>query len=105
LVTVKLDKERHLKLALRGMVAFEELTGKNLLNGVDFTQMTMQEVAGLMWACLLHEDKELTFDVFLDIVNLNDIPTLSDAVARCVTESFPESKGKKRPLVAKPPSG
>ena len=105
MVTIKLDKERHLKLALRGMVAFEGLTGKNLLNGIDFTQMTMQEVAGLMWACLLHEDKKLTFDDFLDMVSLSDITRLSEAIAQCITESMPDAEVDASPLAEKARDG
>ena len=33
MVSVTLDRERHLKLTLRGMLAYEEQTGISLLDG------------------------------------------------------------------------
>ena len=106
MVTIHLDKERQLKLTLRGMVAYEEQTGKSLLNGFGMKTMSMKEVAVLMWACLIHEDKELTYDAFLDIVDMGNIESLSDAISECIAESFPDAKEKKqRPLESSPPLG
>ena len=106
MVTVQLDRKRQLKLTLRGMLAYEQQTGKNLLKGFDIKSMTMADFTALMWACLIYEDKELTYEAFLDMVDVGDIATLTDAVSQCIVESFPdkgESKGA--PLARKRRSG
>jgi len=102
MVTVKLDKERHLKLTLRGMLEFESLTGVNLFRGFDMKKMSLKQITTLLWACLIHEDKELTFDNFIDIVDLSNINVLSDAVAECIIQSVPDIKEKASPLAKKP---
>ncbi len=101
MVTVKLDKERHLRLTLRGMLKFEELTGGNLFKGFDMAKMTFKERTTLLYVCLIHEDKELTFDNFIDIVDLDNIEMLADALVKCINESLPDIKGKTGPLIKK----
>ena len=106
MVAIQLDKERHLRLTARGMVAFEEKTGKSLLRGVDLGTMTAGELVALAWACLIHEDKELTYDAVLDMVEIGDMPMLAKAVSECVVESFPEKEeGTGAPLAERSQSG
>lgn len=106
LVTIQLDKERHLRLTLRGMLAFETLTGQSLFKGLDLKKLTMRDVTALLWACLIHEDKELKYEDFIDVVELSDLPRLTEAVSQCIVQSFPEvEEGKEAPLVPGPQSG
>jgi len=106
LVTVKLDKERHLRLSLKGMVEFEKITGKNLLKGINLDEMTLGDMALLMWACLIHEDKELQFDDVLDMVDIGNMNEVSDGIVACITQSLPDiEEGKSRPLAKKSRAG
>lgn len=106
LVTIKLDKERHLRLTLKGMLEFEKITGKNLLKGFDLKELTLEDTAALIWACLIHEDKELTYDDVLCMVDLSNLVIATDAVSMCLEQSLPESGGgKARPLAKTPPRG
>ena len=101
MVKITLDKERHLRLSLKGMLEYENVTGINLFKGFDIQKMTFKQVAALMWACLIHEDKELTFDNFLDIVDLSNITAMKEAVIECINESLPDIKEKTHPLAKK----
>ena len=101
MVTVQLDKERHLRLTLRGMIEFEKLTGGSLFKGFDMKTMTLKERTALLWACLIHEDKELQYDDFIDMVDLGNINMLADAVAECITQSLPDIKESASPLAKK----
>jgi hypothetical protein len=106
LVTIKLDKVRHLRLSLKGMLEFEKLTGKTLLKGFKFKDLTLSDMAALIWACLIHEDKELTYDDVLDMIDTSNMEAASEAVVACVIQSFPEPKEQKaHPLAETPPSG
>ena len=100
MVTVKLDRERHLSLKLRGMLLYEEMTGKSLLRGFDMKSLSTKEMAALFWACLIHEDKTLTFEQFKDIVDLGDIQGMTAAVAQCIVESFPDKEKSTEPPLA-----
>ena len=101
LVTIKLDKERHLRLSLKGMIAFEKITGKNLLKGFQLNELTLGDTAAMMWACLTHEDKELTYDDVCCMVDTNNIETAMEALTKCLSQSFPEAKAGSRPLAGK----
>ena len=103
-VTIMLDKERSLRLTLKGMLEFEKITGKNLLKGFNLKDLSMSDSAALMFACLVHEDKELTYDDVLCMVDVGNISKVSDAVSKCINQSLAEATDN-RPLVEKPPSG
>ncbi len=62
MVTIKLDKERHLLRTLRGMKLFEDKTGKSMLRGFDINTLTNDDVIAMLWSLLIHEDKELTIE-------------------------------------------
>ena len=99
LVTVKLDKERHLRLTLKGLLEFEKFTGKNLLRGLNLDDLSMEDSAVLLWASLVHEDPELTYDAILDMVDLSNIAAVMEAMTECLNKSFSEpEKASERPL-------
>lgn len=105
LVTVNLDKERHLRLTLKGMLEFEKLTKKSLLKGFELKTFSLEETAALVFACLIHEDKELMYDDVLCMIDISNLTTVIDAVSKCLEQSLPEAKADSRPLVAKPQRG
>ncbi len=99
LITVTLDKERHLRLPLEGLLEFEKLTGKNLLKGFNLADFSLADNAALVFACLLHEDKELTYEDVLGLVDINNLTTVMTAVTECINQATPEVKPDKSPLV------
>lgn len=105
LVTVTLDKERHLRLTLEGMLAFEKRTGKNLLKGFDLKDFTMEDNAALIWACLIHEDRTLKFGTVLRMVDINNLTPVMSAVMACMNQALPDSEVTSHPLVKKRPRG
>lgn len=104
LVTITLDKERHLRLTLRGMVEFEKFTGRSLLKGFKIEDLSLADVAALMQACLIHEDKELTYENVLDMVDVKNMKSLVAAIVACINQSLPEAT-EKAPLAVKRPRG
>lgn len=103
LVTIELDKERHLRLTLKGMLEFEKKTGKSLLRGFSRKDLTLEDCAALIWACLIHEDKELSYDDVICMVDVGNVAEVMDAVIKCTGQAFPEAGD--RPLVQKPRRG
>ena len=105
LVTIKLDKERHLRLTLKGMLEFEKLTGKNFLQGFKIKDLGLEDTAVMMWSCLMHEDKELTYDDVLNMIDFGNLEEAMDALRDCLSQSLPEAKAGASPLAEKPPPG
>ncbi len=102
-VAITLDKERHMRLTLKGMLWFEDHTGKSLVKGFKLSDMEMADNAALIFACLCHEDKELTFDDVCSMIDINNILEVMTAVHDCLNISTPEATGG--PLPEKSPPG
>ena len=105
LVKITLDKERRLRLTLRGMLEFEKLTGRNLFKGFKIQDLDLKENAALIWACLIDEDKELKYDDVLDMVDISNFTLALQGVMDCIRQAFPEPKVSERPLAKKPQPG
>lgn len=105
LVTIQLDKERHLRFNLKAMIAFQHQTGKNILKGLSFKDLDLEEFAAFLWACLIHEDKELSYDDVLNMVDFSNLEAVIDALSVCFNQSLPETKEGNRPLARKSQHG
>jgi len=104
MVTINLDKERHMRLSMWGIWAFEELTGIDMLQGFDFGKMSWRERVGVIWACLLHEDKDLRYDDLACMVDVSNITEMSAAALKCIAQAKPD-KESAVPLAEAPPPG
>ena len=92
LIKVKLDKVRHLRLDLNAMVAYERVSGKNIGNFSD--NASAETILYLLWACLLHEDKELTTEAVGAMVHGGNIGEISEALTKALEVAQPESDPK-----------
>lgn len=76
---INLDKIRNLKFDMRAINRIEKKYGKPLMKieGMQDGMLTMDETATIIWAGLAHEDKELTPDKVMDLIdehsNLRDV--------------------------------
>jgi len=102
---INLDKERHLKLGLAGMLAWEKQTGLSFSKGFKLEDLELKEKAAMLWACLIHEDKKLTYEAVVDMVGSNDLIPVMNALVQCLRQAFGEQKADSRPLVKKPQAG
>ncbi len=107
-ITVMLDKERHLKLTLGAMLAFQEATGKNLLDykvtsGMG-KKMTLEDLRAMLWSMLRHEDKAITLDEVGDFIDISNMASIAGAIAETWKAALPEGSKEKVPLVKRRPS-
>ena len=75
-ITLQLDKERHAKLTLGGMKAFQQKTGKSLLKGFNVADLDEGDIIALVWSCLIWEDTTLTLEAcgfMLDMEAVNSV--------------------------------
>jgi len=106
-VKITLDKERTLKLDLNAMVAYEEATGSNLLDGSFLSSgMSAKELRTMLWACLLHEDDTLTEQQVGSWVNPANLVDITSKLDEAFEVSLPKSEGEETgPLEKTPPTG
>ena len=63
------------------------------MTGIDTESLSMHELSVFIWAGLYHEDRDLTPEKVMDLVDdYSDIPTASLALGEAVTQAFGEKK-------------
>lgn len=100
-VKIILDKERTLKLDLNAMVAFEEASGKNLLDGsFQSSSMSPKDLRTMLWACLVHEDDALTEKQVGSWITVSNMVEIASKLNEAFEVAMPESEGKegKKPV-------
>lgn len=65
---VEMDKVRNFRYGMKAVSFIENKFGKPIAK-VDFENMTMKETATVILAGLIHEDKELTEEKVMDIID------------------------------------
>lgn len=65
---IELDKARNFKYGMRA-ISLAEKKFKKPISKVDMDSLTMEEMATIIWAGLVHEDKNLTSDRVMDLVD------------------------------------
>lgn len=104
LVSIELDKKRNLLLDLNAMVNFEEATGKNILQGASLDNLSAKDLRALLWACLLHEDKDLTLEQVGEMIHGGNMESIANKLTSAWEVATPEGD-KEAPLAVKSPPG
>lgn len=78
MVKVELDKERNLYFSLNSLEIIEELTGKTIDKLGEGMSISM--LKAVVYAGLIHEDKDLTPEMVGELVGFEDIQMLSEAI-------------------------
>lgn len=79
MVTINLDKERHLYFTLNSLELIEEMTGTSVDKIGE--HMNMKTLKVIVFAGLVHEDKTLTVEEVGDMIGVEKIEEVSKAVA------------------------
>lgn len=94
-VTIELDKARNLRYGLNALVKIEELIGKPI-TVIDLSRLSISDLRNIVFAGLMHEDKELTSEKVGDLIDeYSDIATVASKVADAFTIAFGSGKSGK----------
>lgn len=74
---IKLDKIRNFRYGMKALHLIEKNLGVSV-NNLDLNDLTMEQCATIMWAGLCHEDKDLTPERVMELVD--DHSSLVDAI-------------------------
>lgn len=83
---ITLDKVRNFRFGMKAVHLIEKKLGV-AVSKLDLDELTMEQTATIMWAGLFHEDKELTPDKIMDLID--DHSNLTDAL-KVMAEAFAE---------------
>lgn len=87
-VPVKLDKMRNLRFGMKALSKIEDILGKPLAK-LNLENLTISEMATIIWAGLEHEDKALTPDIVMDLIDdHSDIQTVAGLLGKAVQEGM-----------------
>lgn len=65
---IELDKTRNFRYGMKAISLVEKKFKKPIMQ-IDLNNLTMEGIATIIWAGLVHEDKNLTVDKTMDIVD------------------------------------
>lgn len=86
---IKLDIDRHFRYGMRA-ISLVEKKFKKPISQVDLNNLTMEDTAVFIWAGLVHEDKNLSSDRVMDIVDqYSNVPTVLKLAGEALQEAFP----------------
>jgi len=96
IVTIQLDKERHIKLGMKACKRFEELTGKHIWVAKTWDDLSTEDISLLLWTGLLHEDPNLTADEVEELADqYSTLGIVANAVVQALSAAMAEPKGGK----------
>ncbi|HHY28455.1 MAG TPA: hypothetical protein GX523_17275 [Desulfitobacterium dehalogenans] len=90
---IKLDKVRNFRYGMKAISLVEKAL-KKPISKVDLNGLTMEDSAVLIWAGLAHEDKELTPDRVMDLIDdYSTLPEVMEAAGQALQEAFGSAEG------------
>ena len=104
-IKVTLDKPRIIMFDLNALAAFEETTGRSVLNGLSLEGLAVKDLRALFWAGLLHEDPDLTLQQVGAIVHPGNLMYIFKQINIAMGLAMPDAKegdgDASRPLIMK----
>lgn len=85
---IQLDKARNFKYGMKALSLIEKKL-KKPVSKIDMDNLTMEDVAIIIWAGLVHEDKDLKPEKVMDLVDeYSDITTVMEAMGKAFQGVF-----------------
>jgi len=95
---IQLDKMRNFRYGMKAISLIEKKLGKPI-GKIDLENLTMEDAAVMIWAGLVHEDKDLTPEKVMDLVDeYSDVQTVLTAMGEAfqgVFGNYGENDAKK----------
>lgn len=88
---IELDKTRNLRYGMKAIDLIEKKFGKPIMaiEGIGNGMLTMEEYATVIWAGLVHEDKELTPAKVMDLIDeYSSLTKVTQDMWKALNETF-----------------
>jgi len=90
--TIKLDRERTLRIDANALADAEEKLGAPILEKIGRGRLGIREIRALLWAGLCHEDAELTLERAGDFITAESLTRISKALNGALNDFFAPKK-------------
>lgn len=95
-VPIELDKVRNFRYGMKAMSTIEKKFKKPIAK-VDFENMTMEDTATIIWAGLQHEDKSLSPDKVMDLIDeKGNMQEVMEAMSEAMNLAFGGGKEEEK---------
>lgn len=85
---IQLDKTRNFRYGMKAISHIEKSLHTNI-SKIDFDNLSMEQTAIIVWAGLVHEDKELTPEKVIDLIDEHSsIAKVVDVMGKAFAEAF-----------------
>lgn len=85
---IQLDKVRNFRYGMKAISVIEKKLKTNI-SKMDFDSLSMEDTATVIWAGLVHEDKQLTVDKVMDLVDeYSNIQTVVEVMGEAFNDAF-----------------
>lgn len=85
---IQLDKSRNLRYGMKALSLIEKKF-KKPISKLDMENLTMEDTAVIIWAGLAHEDRELTPERVMDLIDdHSDLTTVVKAMSEAMQAAF-----------------
>lgn len=85
---IQLDKMRNFRYGMKALSLVEKKL-KTPVSKIDMNSMTMEDSAALIWAGLVHEDRDLTPDKVMDLVDeFSSLPNIMASMSEALQGAF-----------------
>ena len=92
---VQLDKSRNFKYGMKA-ISLVEKKFKKPMSKIDMNDLTMEEMATLMWAGLVHEERALTPDKVMELVDdYSSVTVVATLMGEAITGAFGNGEEEK----------
>jgi hypothetical protein len=96
-IPVQMDRTREFKIGMKAFMAIEKTLGKSV-GELNLKKLTHEEAMIIIWAGILHDDKELTIEKVTDLVDEHMTPAeitdlLSKAFEVATSKNAPAAPG------------
>lgn len=93
-IPIQLDKIRNFRYGMKAMSIVERKFKKPMAK-IDFNNLTMEDTAIIIWAGLVHEDKKLTTDKVMDLIDdKGNLEEVMQAMSEAMDLAFGGGKEK-----------
>lgn len=93
---IKLDRMRNFRYGMKAISLIEKKLNTKISN-LDMENMSMEETATLIWAGLVWEDKDLTVDRVMDIIDENsNFVEVIKVMGEAFTAAFGNGESEKK---------
>lgn len=90
IISINLDKERHLKFDMNAFAELEDLYGDFQTAMNEMAKGSIKAVRAILWAGLVHEDESLTIKQVGSMIDMSNISYVVETISKAISEAMPK---------------